>query len=289
MNRKQSAAVLLILNYNVYDTTLKLIETVKQYQCFDKIIVIDNCSTDVSYEILKKKEDDKVDVIRSKVNGGYAKGNNYGAKYAIEHYNPRVLLFANPDVSFDEATASQMIDFLIDNQRYAVVTALVNKGYNVWNLPTYWGIIESLFLIIHNVKKRKLKNKLIKEKGVYSKVGVVAGSLFAIRTEAFEKVKGFDERTFLYEEENILAYKLNKAGYSEAVLTKARYDHFHSTSIKRNIGGKTKSFRYFHSSIDVYLKYYLYVGTIKRVFFEICYKIALLERMVYDICYFLKG
>ena len=45
---------MVIINYNDYSTTKKLLENIVDYSCLDKIVVVDNCSTDDSFKKLKK-------------------------------------------------------------------------------------------------------------------------------------------------------------------------------------------------------------------------------------------
>ena len=139
---------LIILNYNDVDTTRKLVEIVKEYQTIDKIIIVDNCSTDMSYSILKSYQSEKIDVIITDENRGYASGNNKGAFYSIKKYNPKVLFFANPDVAFKESAISAMSEVLLREKKIAIIAPKVKEGYNIWNLPMYWGTIRSLFLIL---------------------------------------------------------------------------------------------------------------------------------------------
>ena len=53
----------IILNYNDFRTTMNLINEIHDYKCIDHIIVVDNLSSDNSYEKLKENSDNKVIVI----------------------------------------------------------------------------------------------------------------------------------------------------------------------------------------------------------------------------------
>ena len=85
-----------ILNYNDSDETLQLCNKIKNYSSIYKIVVVDNLSTDNSFEKLKKIEGNKIDVILSDKNGGYSYGNNYGAFYLIDKYKIDILFISNP-------------------------------------------------------------------------------------------------------------------------------------------------------------------------------------------------
>ena len=72
---------IVILNYNDSDSTIELIERIKNYKILDLIVVVDNNSTDNSFELIKKYESDKIKVLKSNKNNGYGAGNNIGAKF----------------------------------------------------------------------------------------------------------------------------------------------------------------------------------------------------------------
>lgn len=282
------SSVLVILNYNDYKTTEKLVREVSGYSVPDHIVVVDNMSSDDSFLQLKALENERVAVIQAPSNGGYAKGNNFGIRHAIREYDSKVIFVANPDVSVSESTFSNMINYMnsdsaVDNKT-GVLAPIVNQGANVWNLPGFVGMVESLFMVWFTIDKKQIKKKLVKSKNDVENVGVVEGSFFCISREAFDAIDGLDENTFLYVEENILGRRLERAGFKEAVLTKERYDHFHSVSIKKRYkSSKAKAFHNFYNSMTYYNKEYLKTGPIRNVIFNICYGIAYIERVVYDI------
>ena len=61
---------LIVLNYNDYETTIKYINSIKDYRTINYIIVVDNYSTNNSYNILKEYESDKIKAIRTEKKGG---------------------------------------------------------------------------------------------------------------------------------------------------------------------------------------------------------------------------
>ena len=87
-----------ILNYNDSENVIKLFNKIKDYKCLDEIIIVDNHSTDNSYERLKEIDNDKVRVVLTDHNGGYGYGNNEGMKIAFNTLNCDYSLIANPDV-----------------------------------------------------------------------------------------------------------------------------------------------------------------------------------------------
>ena len=277
---------LIIISYNDGELSSKLAVKVKDHTAFDHIVLVNNGSTDDTLALMEaaqKEAPDKVSVISAPDNLGYAKANNLGIRYALEHFNPDHLFVANPDAYFTDQAALACLDAIRKNPRYGIIAPVVNQGYNAWNLPGFSELIESMFLIIYNLHKRSIKNRLLRSKKALERVGVVDGSFFVISREAYEKIGGMDPRTFLYCEEMILSYRLMIQGYYVGILTKERYDHLHSTTIKKlNNNSKARAFRHFRPSYRIYNKYYLHTDTLQNLIFELFYGLAYLERVVYD-------
>ena len=168
---KMRKKVLIVLNYNDFETTEAFLVKVMQMECFNKIVVVDNCSTDESFRRLKKYESELIDVIQTTRNGGYAYGNNFGSIYAIRNYSPDIIFISNPDVEFEKKVVDKMEEEIINDDEIGVIAPVVNQGYNIWTLPEYWGVIESIFLIWHNLKKKKEKTRVTKSTKMVEEVG----------------------------------------------------------------------------------------------------------------------
>ena len=139
----------------------------KMCNAIDKIVVVDNCSTDYSLSKLTCLKSDKIDVIQTDKNGGYAYGNNFGCRYAEKNYNPKLFFISNPDVRFENPVLQEMDKLSNNHKDIGVVAPIVNQGYNIWNLPKFWGLIESIFLIwfilislLVNISLRSLLEKV---------------------------------------------------------------------------------------------------------------------------------
>ncbi len=278
--------VLIILTYNDGDRSSELAKKVCGYKAFDHIILVNNQSTDNTLELLeeaKKANPQKITVISAPENGGYAKGNNFGARYAIEHFDPDYIFIANPDTFFTDKASLAMVNAMQKRPDYGIIAPVVNQGFNAWDLPGFWGVIESLFLITFNLHKKAIRQQLISSGHSLAKVGVVEGSYFLISREAFEKIHGMDERTFIYGEEIMLSYRLMLDDYKVGILPKERYDHLHSATMKKlNNNSKAKAFHHFYDSFKIYNKFYLHTNPLQDLIFEIAYKLAYYERVIYD-------
>ncbi|MBO4374697.1 MAG: glycosyltransferase family 2 protein [Lachnospiraceae bacterium] len=278
---------LIILTYNDGERTYDLVSKICGYNTPDSIILVNNASTDDTLSLLEKAQKlapEKIHVISAPENGGYAKGNNFGAVYTLKNLSPDIIFMANPDTYFTEETVYAMTQALSDNPGYGVVAPLVSKGYNVWPVPGFTGLLESLFLIMFNIHKKAVKKRLLSSPLYLEDAGVVEGSFFAITSDAYKRIRGLDERTFIYAEEIILARRLMKENLKVGVLTGHFYDHLHSASIKKLSGGsKAAVFHHFHDSFRIYNKYYLHTNALQDLIFEAAYRLAYLERKIYDL------
>ncbi len=300
------SAVMIILNYNDGQTAAKLALAVKNYACLNKIIVVDNHSSDDSLAYLRNtllspacgageitaavQKENRITVIQAPENGGYAKGNNYGIRYALSTGTPDYLFIANPDIMVSEQTLDAILERMSRHPEYGAMSCLVNQGYNVWRLPGFLGMIESLFLIWFNLDKRAIKKRLSASIHSLETVGVVEGSFFCMRKTAYEAIGGFDERTFLYAEEIILSKRLAEHGSKVGILTKERYDHFHSVSIKKAYrSSKARAFPNFYRSFHIYNRYYLHTNPLQDAVFAAAYGLAYAERVIYDLFMRLRG
>ena len=100
---------IIILNYNDYENTSKMLNQIKDYSCLSKIIVVDNCSTDNSMEKLKEYENKKIILLQAEKNLGYAAGNNLGLKYLEKNTSCEIAIISNPDVLIEEGVLKELI------------------------------------------------------------------------------------------------------------------------------------------------------------------------------------
>lgn len=283
--------VMVILNYNDADTTITYLNQIKNYSVLDKIIVVDNCSTDNSYERIVRLKNEKIDVILSKGNFGYAAGNNVGIAYANSHYDPAYIIVSNPDIEVEEAGIEQLICYLEKNRDVAVATGLIHNGEQqvvrnfAWKLPDFRAVLRGNSGIIHSLYEKKgsrsayysLKDA---KEGVLN-VDVVPGCFFVIRNSAWEMMQGFDERTFLFWEENIMSYTLREKNLKVCVLPDIRILHKESASISKNIKSYYRKKRITFQSESVYVRSYLKKGFLARVLHRIVYMYGLFEGYLY--------
>lgn len=230
--------IFLIINYNDWKTTEKLVLNIKNYACIHHIIVVDNASSDPSYQKLSKMKDEKVEVIQNDKNGGYAAGINKGVQYALKKYKVGRFAIANPDIEFHDEKDLEKL-FKACNKDFPLIAPTVNehgKKNRGWKLPTTnKAIFMNIPFLYRLIEPLCIHYKNKHYKGDVSKVDVVSGCFFIMNATVLKEVGYFDENTFLYYEENILAKKLKNKGYDIYVRNDICITHNHAVTIDKNI------------------------------------------------------
>ena len=275
-----------IVNYNDSKTTLELIDNIKNYQ-IDKIVIVDNASSDNSYEVLKKIENDKIVVLKNTSNKGYGAGINLGAKYLKNLYKECNIIVSNPDIIIEkEKDLIHLLDKMNNNYVSIISPVIKEKGSlnRGWKIPT--PTIDALMNlpVIHKVLNKHLL--LYKESHYNSdlvSVEVVSGSFFIIKLSVLEKIDYFDENIFLYYEENVIASKLKKLNLKTYIDTKVSVIHNHSVTINKSIKRLNK-FKILKKS-QIYFEYtYNKPNIFEKLLLKTTYYISLLvQELIYVI------
>ncbi len=255
-----------IVNYNDAGTVLELVGRIRGYRCFDQIVVVDNASTDDSWQRLEPLKDHKVAVIRGEKNGGYGYGNNLGVKYAAQVNEATHVVIANPDVEFSESLVLAMGRIFSQHPDAGVVSAVMEdmeygglgRG---WPLRGFVGELLAMGPVSRRIFGRFLNypEKYFEgKKAVW--VDVVHGSMLMVDTAAFLGCGGYDENIFLYQEEAVLGWKMRTEGYRTALLLAQSYVHRHGVSVGKSVGQALERQKLRHESVLYYMKHYLYIN-----------------------------
>lgn len=255
---------IVVLNYNDHENTKKYIESVKDYNIIDKIIVVDNNSTiKDEIRILKELESEKVEVLSAQKNGGYAYGNNLGLKYLEKIGSYEFVAISNPDVYVDEETLEECLKYLKEHNKVAIVAPRMHFVSG----PARRAAWKKRTPIIDIANSTRLTETIlfpIFKKGEYSKkeyetedlkVDCVAGSFFVAKYDSLKKVNYLDEGTFLFYEEDILGEKLRRIGLEIHLLNYLKFMHYDSQTIGKLMNLFRKQDILFDSKIYYQKKY----------------------------------
>ncbi len=213
----------IIIHYRSLANVRECLQSLKKSANGQEIIpiIVDNAAAE-SAEILLNEFPDWIYVLRLPENQGFAGGNNAGVKFANEQLTPRTIVLLNDDTTVD-VTAIQTLDqTLHEHERYGAVVPKIyfspgcefHKGYqNEERGRVLWyagGQIDWTEVVGFHRGVDEV------DRGQYDQLEptpFATGCCIAIRPKLWQKLKGFDERYFLYLEDMDLSQRIQATGY----------------------------------------------------------------------------
>ncbi len=264
--KEQELVVIVLLNYNQNDYTIKCIESLlhSEYDNY-KILLIDNGSTEDNFQELKKNLPDaeELEVKRIEDNIGYGGGTNYGLAEGKKHH-PDFFLIMNNDTIIDKLAIKEMVKTCNDYEKKALV---IGKVY-------HYDDPNRLQLVGYQYKNKKYFT--------YSKMGydqvdngqfdrveerVMIDDIFVLHpVNLYDTVGGYSPYFWINGVNVDLAFRAIKKGFKLVYTPHAKLWHKGSVSI----GGRDKNpklayygiqssliLRYLYLSKFTFLFYYL--------------------------------
>lgn len=210
---------IIIVNYNTRDILRKCLAgvlTSKMKGSFE-VWVVDNASSDNSFEMVKK-EFPKVKLIQSDKNLGFAGGNNLAlTKAAAQYY-----LLLNTDTQVRKDSLNALLERMKANKFDIASCKLVNPDGtlqpNVGDLPIGGALLNWLFGIDDLPFLKRLIPSFHRTNPDYYKnerrVGWVSGSVFMLSKQVLKNVGLLDGRIFMYGEDVDYCFRAKKAGFT---------------------------------------------------------------------------
>ncbi len=254
---------MIIVDYKSMDKTIEYIkECAWNIEGLNHFVIVDNAS-ETPFKPRKTDVDGKdVYIVSSGENGGYAKGNNLGAKVAKEIWNDDYYIFSNNDLKFRKLFfLDEFLKPFSEDSNIAVVGPKVIgiSGENQNPLPdlTWKQMLFGHFLSLLPPKGMKKNSKEIKENN--GRTTAVVGAFMCAKAADFWSVDGFDENTFLFCEEMILSKRLDKIGKYMYYNDSVEVIHEHGMTVKSTVG-IIRSLKADFDSRYYYAKEYCNVG-----------------------------
>ncbi len=196
----QPTLSILIVNYNSGTYAIDCINSIfQQKNLMLQVIVVDNASQDNSVNLLKDTFSQKITLIESDKNLGFACANNLAATMAKSEY----LLLLNPDTVISEPlTLARLVDFLMQHPQVGMVGPAIDeprKGKRVlprYRYPSSGGL--------------KYTEKF---KHLPGDIAWILGACMLIKRSVYEEIAGFDPDYFLYGEDADICLRLRLHGY----------------------------------------------------------------------------
>lgn len=253
-----------ILNYMTKTETEKCVESIDRYvEEQHHIIIVDNASPDGSGEELSAAYENRSDVtvIINEHNLGFACGNNVGIRKATAEQCDYVIVL-NSDTMLMQKEFCTIINAKYEEFHYAVIGPKIykhgvesrdnpgrDKPMSRSKLLAFIAMNRILLMLSHvgldevlnnmfnayveNKKADTIQNTEVEKVALH-------GCCLIFTPAFFKKFDGFDGRTYMYMEEDVLYHHLLKAGLISAYVPGLHIEHLEETATNKVYTGVIK-------------------------------------------------
>jgi len=228
---------IVVVSYNTREMTLECLRSVfrETRDTAFELIVLDNASADGSAAAIAAEFGDRLRLIESKDNLGFALGNNRAAESARGEF----LLLLNPDTVVLDRAIDRLMAFAkrrpehgIWGGRTVFADGSLNPG-SCWSRQTPWSLVcqalglSSLFRRVGLFNPEGLGGW---DRRGEREVDIVSGCFFLIRRELWNRLGGFNTEFFMYGEEADLCLRARQLGARPAISGDATIVHYGGAS-----------------------------------------------------------
>ena len=228
----------IIINYNTKDLTMNCLRSVyasKTGYAYE-VILVDNASSDGSVEEISQIFPN-VRIIANKENVGFGRANNQAAEVSTGRY----LYILNSDTEIEKDVIQNVVSYGDANPEAGIIG---NRSHfpdgrpqeSVYKFPSL--LSELIFFAIGIIKMGdiflfKLNKYNDLQPDAPLEVDVVAGFSMFIKRELYEQIGLFNERIFMFYEDNELCYRAKKTGYKNIYFPGAAIMHVNGGSVRK--------------------------------------------------------
>jgi N-acetylglucosaminyl-diphospho-decaprenol L-rhamnosyltransferase len=219
---------IIITTYNSSKVILSCLEKIN----FDKyaVYVVDNISKDNTIDLVTKNFP-KAIIIKNNHNIGYGRANNV----ALNQTKTEFALILNPDAFILENDLEKLLETIENDEKIAIIAPL---------LLTKFPITEDEISIQNAV----VNGNLIQDFKNYKSVSYIIGACMLLRMSIFKQIGFYNEKIFLYYEDDEICYRAIKNGYICAIKNDCFAFHIGQKSSGNNLRDLYR--RYWHRSLS---------------------------------------
>ncbi|MCD6026050.1 MAG: glycosyl transferase family 2 [Solimicrobium sp.] len=220
----------IIVNYNAGEFLRKCVDSLLNCPLKIEIIIIDNASKDNSVESLNGLP--KIHLIKNSTNVGFATACNQGSNKSTAP----VLLFLNPDCTFNSGTLVRLLSVMNHEPQAGMVGGLLVNSDGTEQaggrraIPTPWRSFVRAFGLTRLVSRWPklfydfhLHRQPLPEYPI--EVEAISGACMMVRRDAVEDVGEWDEGYFLHCEDLDWCMRFRKKGWKILFVPDAKITH----------------------------------------------------------------
>jgi hypothetical protein len=184
-----------------------------------EIIVVDNASTDGSYEPVGHKFRE-VRWISLSENAGFSKANNRGARESRGDF----LLFLNTDTVVPPGALTGLLENLRSDESAGAAGPALYRGRSKFQV-SFGRSVDFFAQFRQKIFLNPYYKIALKKSRKKRETGWLSAACFLCRRTAFERMGGFDENFFIYFEDIDLCLRMRKAGWKLIYLPRIAVFH----------------------------------------------------------------
>lgn len=229
---------IIIVNYNTFRITCDCIESIFNHtkKVPFEIIVVDNASPDDNPDEFLIRFP-SIRLIKSKENGGFAKGNNLGIAAA----NGDIILLLNSDTLLTEDSISKAAAYLQTTGNIGALTVrLVYPDGKLQHTARKFrsirnevlDLLRPLLLLLPYKERANLMLNQYFHGDFNTYCDWVSGAFMMFHKSLLDKLPGckLDERFFMYGEDQLWCYQFTTLGYKNFYFSETTVIHIHKAS-----------------------------------------------------------
>jgi len=203
-----------------------------------ELIIVDNSSSDGTYEKLRKLNYSNLYVNKNNKNLGYTKAVNQGIKFSTGDY----IFLLNPDTVLQDKVIQQLTEFLKNNESYGACTPLLlnedgTYQYSIRNFPTYRSMYCEFYLFAYIFPKSKLFGRWKMKYFNFTKdsdVNQPMAAALMIKKSVLDETGVMDERFTMFFNDVDLCKRIIETGNKIKFLTGANVIHKKGSSVYKD-------------------------------------------------------
>lgn len=256
-----------ILHYEYLNDTRECLDSLIQYLEGDEvqIIVVDNGSKNgkISQISSEYAEYDQIKFLISPINLGFAKGNNLGYMYAKYNLKPEIIILANNDLVFEQKNfmrkllelkgqtnfdvAGPKTISLVDGKNQNPVGVILKSVKDVNRQIRRVTALSGLSFLNLDIWVKKHFGKTVEEYEIQNGEDYqLHGACMFFSNNYLKKYDGLYSGTFMYGEEFILKYFVEKNNLNMQYLEEIEVFHKESSSSNMILGEGKEHRRFFY-------------------------------------------
>lgn len=255
---------IIIVNYNSQNFLEKCLVSIQKKIISQKLIskievlVVNNDKKNIE---LKKRFKLNLKIIENDTNLGFGRACNVGAQKA----KGEILFFLNPDTQLQQSSFKDIYQMFTKNSKLAIIGVNMIDFKSKKTQPWINGKKTSLLKILLKKLTKKYWNSL---KPLY--LDWVSGGGMFVKKSLFEKINGFDEKFFMYFEDQDFCLRLKDQGFLCLFYPNFKIIHHNGKSWKNNFQNQKSAYyqsqKYFFKKH--FPKWYYYIFKLLKKTFK---------------------